>query len=223
MADSLFSSLVNMADPGVLRGIGSTLGESDQSVTRGVRSSIAAVMGALSSRAGDSNGLRGMLDLVPGNTPDLGFAQIFNNATNQQSSAIATGKRVLSGLFGSSESNVMNAIGRGSGLRSNTVSTLMASIAPFVLGFIGRKVRDGGTGMNGLAGLLQRDATAIRGALPDELGDVFWHRAAGTTAVTADPVVAQTVQHETVQTAIVQTETKKSRNWALPLVLGALA
>ena len=210
MDNSLYSSLVNMLDPRDIRKIGGALGESEQAVSQGLHSAVAATMGNLASTAGDPMALRKALDLLPDSTGDFTWSNVIEGAADAQSPATARGKRVLSGLFGSSEGNMLAGLARASGLRSAAMSTLMAAVVPFVLSFIRKRVRDEGLSMSGLASILQRETPAIRSALPTGLGDIIWPRVA-TAAAATSPVVAQTVT------------TERSTNWALPLALGALA
>lgn len=209
MADSLFASLLNMLDPRDIRGIGSALGEPEQSVSRCLQSSIAAVMGSLAGKAGDPGALRKTLDLLPSGLGDFGWSNAVETASDPQSPGIAIGRRIVSGLFGPAEGTVQNAIGTASGLRPNVVSTLLSVVAPLCLSFIGRRVRDDGLTMSGLGNILQRESGAIRNALPAGLSEVFWPRAAA--AATTSPVIAQEVKVE------------RSRNWVAPIALGALA
>src|SRR5262249_34386129 len=89
--------------------------------------------------------------------------------------------------------------------------------APFVLQFLGRKMRTDNLSAAGLAGSLEREIPSFWGAMPAGLGDLFWPRAANVTVADESPVVAQSVIPEVVPVA------SKSRNWVLPLAIGALA
>src|SRR5262249_22000328 len=92
---------------------------------------------------------------------------------------------------GSSESTVTDAISRECGLGSGTASSILTMVAPMVLGFLGKKVRDEGLTMSGLGGVLRRESSTIRSALPTGLSDIIWSR---STLATHSPVVAQSVQ-----------------------------
>jgi OmpA-OmpF porin, OOP family len=210
MADSLFTSILGMLDQRGVRGVSSALGESEHSVSSGMQSSIAAVLGSIASKAGDSSALRKTLDLLPSGSGDITWSNVVESAYHSQSPLITGGKRLFSGLFGSSESTVINAVSRGSGLRSDATSTLMAMAAPLALSFLARKVRDDGLTMKTLGDILQRETPAIQGALPTGLSDVFWPRK--STAAAASPVIAQTTHMES-----------SSRGWVMPIALAGLA
>src|SRR5260370_41754868 len=82
MSDSMFSSLLGMLDKPSLGGIASALGESEQSVSHGMESSIAAVLGGLAAKSEDPNSLRRILDLVPGTLRGVTGSQMASSAAN---------------------------------------------------------------------------------------------------------------------------------------------
>jgi OOP family OmpA-OmpF porin len=206
MSDSMFSSLLGMLDKPSLGGIASALGESEQSVSHGMESSIAAVLGGLAAKSEDPNSLRRILDLVPGTLGEVTGSQMASSVANRNSPLLSAGKRLMSGLFGNSESAVTSALSTQSGLRPGVTSTLIAMAAPMVMSFIGGRVRAEGMTMSGLGSLLQRESGTFRSALPAGLRDQFWPRAS-----TASPVVAQALESE-----------KPSTNWLPLLALAAL-
>lgn len=213
MADSLFGSLIHMLDPRDMRGISNAIGESEHSISRCVNSCVAAVMGSLASRSGDPGALRRMLDLLPSGTGDISWPATVESAVDPNSPAIGMGKRILSGLFGPAEDRVAAAIGHDSGVRSGVAPDMLAVIAPFVLSFVHRRVRDDGMSMSGLGNLLQRESATIRNAMPGEVRDEIWPRVAAPTT-TVPPVTTRFEQRE---------RRAGAGGWALPLALIALA
>lgn len=189
MADSLLTSLLGMLDAHTVEGIAGSLGASGQSVSQGLKSSIAAVLGGMASKAEDPHALRTMLDLPSGVSEGTTFSQIAQAASDPNSPLMSAGKRLFSGLFGNSADAVTDAVSAGSGLRTGTASTLLSMAAPMVLGFISNRVRTEGMNMTGLGNLLQRESGAIRSALPSGLSDLFWPR----QAATATPYPAATL------------------------------
>jgi len=206
---SLISELFSTIDRGALSGIAQKLGEPEQSVSRGLQSSMAATLGGLATQSENPSALRRLLDLVP--SGDLSLTNAIGAIGDPNSSLLTTGKHLLSSLFGTSEGTVTSALSTHTGLRSGVMSTLMSCAAPLVMSFLGRRVRDEGMTMGGLGNLLQRESPAIRAALPASLSDLFWPRE-HVAATSARPVVAQTVTREK----------SSSAGWLLPLFLLAL-
>jgi len=207
--ESLFASLLNTVDRRAIDAVSHTLGQPEQAVSRGMESSIACLLGGLAGKSGDTNALQRILDLVPGSPGAASWSQLAGSLSDPNSSLIAAGKRLLPALFGTGESNITNGISRASGLPLGATSTLLAMAGPVVMSFISKLIHDGGTTINGLASLLQRDSTSIRNALPANLNETLWPDTARVT--TASPVVAQTVQKE------------RSSSWVLPALATAAA
>jgi OOP family OmpA-OmpF porin len=208
MADSLFTSLLGMLDNRCVGELAGRLGESEQAVSRGMQSSIAAVLGSMASKSEDSSALRKILDLAPSTSGYGSWSQIASNVSDPNSPVISGGRRLLSGLFGNTQSNVTSALSADSGLRPGSTSALMAIVAPVVLNFISRRMLGEGMSISGLGDLLQRESSTIRSALPASLSHLFWPRA---PIVETPQVVAQTVERE-----------KSSWSWIAPLILAGL-
>ena len=206
---ALLASLLSMLDQRNVGGIADALGEPEQSVSHGMQSSIAAVLGGMASKSQDPSTLGTMLDLAPKTSQDAIWSQMANAVSDPNSPLMSAGKTVLSSLFGSSASAVTSGLSAESGLRSGAMSTLMTMVAPMVMSFLGKRVRDEGMTMSGLGSLLQRETPAIRSALPAGVNDLLWPRA--TEMPPAPPVVAQTAETQS-----------PSNRWIWPLILLAL-
>ena len=205
---SLLTDLFSTLDKRSLTGISSALGESEQTITRGMQPAMATVMGGLASKADNPNLLRRALDLVPsgGNVSCSNMATSF---ADPSSPGVTAGKSILSTLFGNSEGMITQALGAGLGLQSGLTSSLLTMAAPMVMGFLGRRVHEQGMNMGSLGSLLQREVPAIREAVPAGVSNLLWpaaHEPAARETVAASPVIAQTVTAE------------RARNW-YPLLL----
>ncbi len=194
MPDSIFASLLNMLDKRSVGEAAHALGQPEQTVTRGMETSVAALLGGMASKSQDPGALQKVLDIVPEKTGDLSWSQMIGGLTNPASTAMTAGKRMLSTLFGGKETAVVNGIGGASGLNSVAVSTLLSMAAPVVMGFLAKKVR-GGMSIGSLGNTLQQESGIIRNALPASLSELFWPSAT-VTERDISPVVAQTVQRE---------------------------
>jgi outer membrane protein OmpA-like peptidoglycan-associated protein len=208
---SLLTDLVSTLDNRSLRGIATAVGEPEQSVAQGMQSAIGTVLGGMANKAQNPDALQGLLNLLPAGARDLSWSNLASSVTDPGSSLASAGKRMLSTLFGGSESAVKGALGTETGLSPTVTSSLLTMAAPMVMGFLGRRVRDEGLSMAGLGGLLQREIPAIRNVLPASLTHLLWDREERTTTTTVEPVVAQSVVKE-----------RSSTGWILPLILLAL-
>jgi len=204
MSDSMFASLLNTLDKHTVGGVAHAIGQPEESVSHGMETSIAALLGGMASKSQDTGILQKVLDTVSGTGGDISWSQMANAVTNPTSSVMTAGKRVLSTLFGNKETAIVNGISRSSGLTTpGSALSLLSMCAPVVMSFLTRKMRDGGLSINNLGNMLQRESGVIRNALPASINDVFWPGTAtaaapGATTTREDvsPVIAQTVRQE---------------------------
>jgi OmpA-OmpF porin, OOP family len=196
MSDSMFGSLLNMLDKHTVGEVANALGQPQTSVARGMETSLAAMLGGIASKSGDTGALQKIFDMVPSSSGAVSWSQIASSIADPNSSLIASGKRLLPAIFGSGENAVTGGISRESGLSSGAITTLLSMAGPVVISFIMKRVRDGGLTMGNLGTALQRESAAIKSALPGGLSDLFWPAAATTTSANVSPVVAQAVHRE---------------------------
>lgn len=207
MARSLFDSLLGTLDRRSIGEMAGALGESEQSVSRGMESSIAVILAALIGKSQDTSELAKILDLAPAAYGDVTWSRVAAGASDPSSLLVSSGRRVLAALFGSEEGAVASAISIRSGLRPGATSTLMGMDACIVMCFVTKRLRDGGLSLSDFAAVLRGESAAVRDALPGGLSDLFWPRTTGA----ASAVVGQAA------------ERKKSSSWGLLLTLAALA
>jgi OOP family OmpA-OmpF porin len=217
MSDSMFASLLNTLDKRTVGDVAHALGQPEQSVSRGMETSIASLMGGMASRSQDSGTLQKVLDTVSGAGGDFSWSQMAGSLAAPSSSAMTAGKRVLSTLFGGKENAVVNGISKASGLTTpGSALTMLSMAAPVVMSFLTKRLRDGGMNISSLGALLQRESGAIQNALPASMHELFWPGATTTARETTvkeqvSPVVAQAVHRE-----------KSGSGWLAAVAIAAL-
>jgi outer membrane protein OmpA-like peptidoglycan-associated protein len=199
----MFASLLNTLDKHTVGEVAHAIGQPEQSVSHGMETSIAALLGGMASKSQDTGLLQKVLDTVSGTGGDISWSQMAGGVTNPTSSVMTAGKRVLSSLFGNKETGIVNGISRASGLTTpGSALTLLSMCAPVVMSFLTRRMRDGGMTISSLGSTLQRESGVIRNALPASINDIFWPGTATAAAAgptvreDVSPVIAQTVQQE---------------------------
>jgi OOP family OmpA-OmpF porin len=205
---ALLTDLFNTLDKPSLAGIAGAVGESEQSVSKGMQTALGTVLGGMACKSDNPTLLQKVLALIPAGSGDVSWSKLAGGVSDPNSPLISGGKRMLSTLFGGSENAVTSALGAESGFRPSVTSSLMAMAAPMVMSFLSTRMRDGGMTIGGLGTLLQRETPAIRAALPASLTDLIWPH----PMTTASPVVAQTITRERRPTG----------RWIVPLILLAL-
>ncbi len=171
MAASIVESVMSFLGPQVTGPLASQLGESTDTVQRGLQASSAAMLSGIAAKADEPGFLSQIFGLItnPANgasalsslTSNVGAA-----TTGTGSSMVDLGSSFLSSIFGPRQSSVADAIGQTSGLSSSKAISLLTMAAPLVLGALGSHVRENGLSASGLANSLKSEASGLQRFLP---------------------------------------------------------
>jgi len=209
MAGSILDSLMGMLGPQVIGPVASQLGESPETVQRGLQTGSAAMLAGLAAKVGQPGFLGQIFSLItnPANSSSA-LSGITSNLGSLASGATSSplgslGGQFLSSIFGSNLSTVTDSLGRSTGLAGGKMGSLLSMAAPLVLGFLGQHVRQNGLSAADLGNTLKAEAPSFQRFLPAGLGSML---GGVSHAVTAAPA---------------QVASAGSR-WLWPLVLLAL-
>ena len=169
---TLLDSLTALANPAVGR-IAQRLGESDATVSRGMQASLASVLSGLVNKSNDVGIVRRIFDLIASRENAANVDDVTNLVNGLSSSSTSSlGATLLSSLFGNRTSNVGELIARTAGFKnSSSGASLLNMAAPLVLGFLGKRVRDGNLSLGGLTNLLAGERDSILAAAPAGLAN----------------------------------------------------
>jgi outer membrane protein OmpA-like peptidoglycan-associated protein len=209
MAASIFESLLSTVDSHSIGEVANAIGQPAQTVAKGMKTTIAALLSGLVAKSGDPGALRGIIDLVAGTAGQLSWPQAASILADPNSPLMTVGKRLLPTLFGDTENAVASGISQASGLPVWASSNLLTVVAPMVMSYLANYMRVTGMNINGLGSILQRESATFRKALPSGLREIFQPE---TTAEAPTPVIAQATRRQT------------SSAWILPaLAIAGLA
>jgi hypothetical protein len=209
------------------------LGTSSDTTRTAVTAAVPTLLGALGSVASTRDGasrLASTLDSLDTSVQGNITQSLANGKSCQD-----LGTKLLGSLFGSGMlSGLANALGRFTGLGSESTASLLSALTPIVLGVLKRHTQGMGANASGLTQLLEEQKQNIVDAMPSGLSNTLagvssisgmtdWARStagsvyqAGRTAVSE---TARTV-HATVAAGA------SARRWALPvlalLILGGV-
>jgi OmpA-OmpF porin, OOP family len=208
MAASIVESVMSFLGPQVAGPLASRLGESTDTVQRGLQSSSAAMLSGLAAKADEPGFISQIFGLITNPANDAGALSSFTSSlgsatTGTASSLTDLGSRFLSSIFGARESAVADAIGQTSGLPSSKAMSLLTMAAPLVLGALGSHVRENGLSASGLANSLKTEASGLQRFLPAGL----------LSSLTASPAY---VANQTAKAA------GAANRWLWPVILLAI-
>jgi OOP family OmpA-OmpF porin len=186
----ILDSLMGMLGPQVLGPVASQLGESTETVQRGLQTGSAAMLAGLASKVGQPGFLSQIFGLItnPANTSGA-LSSITSNLGSLASGASSSpmgnlGGQFLSSIFGSNLSSVTDSLGRAGGLTSGKMGSLLTMAAPLVLGVLGQHIRQNGLSAGDLGNTLKAEAPSFQRFLPAGLGSLL---GGATSAVAAAP------------------------------------
>ena len=179
MAGSIVESLTNLLGPQVLNPLASQLGESTDTVQRGLQGGAAAMLAGIAAKAHEPGFLGQIFGLVTNPANNAGaLSSITSNVTSLASgagnSSIADlGSRFVSTIFGSGQATVTDSVARASGLSAGKMGTLLSMAAPMVLGVLGQHVRQNGLTASGLGDAVKAEAPGLQRFLPAGFGSLL--------------------------------------------------
>ena len=171
MAASIVESVMSFLGPQVAGPLASQLGESTDTVQRGLQAGSAAMLSGIAAKADEPGFLSQIFGLITNPANNAGALSSLTSGLGSAVTGAASplgdlGSRFLSSIFGSRQSAVADAIGQTSGLPSSKAMSLLTMAAPLVLGALGNHVRENGLSASGLASSLKSEASGLQRFLP---------------------------------------------------------
>jgi OmpA-OmpF porin, OOP family len=212
----ILDSLMGMLGPQVVGPVASQLGESTETVQRGLQTGSAAMLAGLAAKVGQPGFLSQIFSLItnPANSSGA-LSSLTSNPASLLSGTTSSplgslGSQFLSNIFGSNMSSVTDAIGRSTGLAGGKAGSLLSMAAPLVLGVLGQHVRQNGLSAGDLGNTLKAEASSFQRFLPSGLGSLLG--GASSTVAAAQAKVA----------AAPAEVAAAGNRWLWPLILLAL-
>ena len=112
-----------------------------------ITSALPSLLGAMQKNASTPGGAEALAKALGDHAGNAG-----NILGNLKAADLTDGSKILSHIFGGSLSSVISKISKQTGVASNSVSSILASIAPSLLALLGKQ--NGNSGAAGLGGLL---------------------------------------------------------------------
>lgn len=139
MSINIINQIKNLFGDNFNSSAAAALGESESSLAKGMSGLIPTVLLSLINRGGSSSGIGNILSNITGDEATFNPGSILNNINNSESGSLMSGAGpLLTSLFGDKIANVTAGLSNYSGLKGTSISALLATIAPAILGFIKR-------------------------------------------------------------------------------------
>lgn len=213
---NLVKDIVDRCSGDILNQIGAKLGVDEDAAGDAVQAAVPAMLGGLASIASREDGARKLTSAIS----SLGSSSMDDMAGMLRGDADALANRgsgLLSSLFGDGMiASLAGALGKYAGLTSGSIKSLLAMLAPMVLGKVASAWKAKGGTPQALTNLFAEQRHNIAEAMPSgfSLADApDW-----STAQRAAPSTATATADRYARPA-----KRSAASWAVPLALGALA
>jgi len=172
MSSSIIDSVMGFLGPQVSGALASQMGESSETIQRGLQGGAAAMLSGLVSKADEPGFIGQIFGMLTNPSTTGALSGLISNPAAAVTGAGAAsplgdlGGKFLSLIFGSRMGAVTDAIGQFSGLGGSKASSLLSMAAPLVLGGLSKFVRDNNTSPASLISSLKSEGPKLQGLLP---------------------------------------------------------
>lgn len=175
-ASRLFDTLAEVLGPGGLERISREIGADREQTERGVAAALPVLLGGL-AREAEGQGASSLNSALE-QDHDGSLLDDFSSSLNTRAgtgggifgdrapSRATNGDGILRHVLGPKRRPVEQGIGRASGLGGAQVSTLLATLAPMLMGVLGRLKRQNAMGQQEVAGLLREERENVERQVP---------------------------------------------------------
>ena len=129
--------------------ISKTLKIDSKQVSSVITAALPSLLGAMQKNASSQAGAASLAEALGYHAGNAG-----NIINNLKSADLTDGGKILSHIFGGNLSSVLGGISKNTGVTSNAIGSILASIAPSLLALLGKRQQGNGIDASGLAGML---------------------------------------------------------------------
>jgi hypothetical protein len=166
---SILDTLSAHLDDKALQQISGRIGADQGATSKAIAAAVPLLLGALARNASQGDGAQRLHDAIARDHD----GSVLNDVPGVlQSAPPSGGEAILGHVLGDQRGLAEQAIARSSGLDPAKAGSLLATLAPLVLGAVGRVRQDRGLDANGLAGLLGGEREALTASAPGMMGIV---------------------------------------------------
>ena len=142
----------------LIAGTGKQLGMGEKKASMAIQSAIPLILGAMKNNASSTAGATNLLKALGDKKHEGNILDNLSNILGGKKidhDVMQDGAGILGHVFGGREENVARAVGKSSGLDLGQAMNILKVVAPFVMGFLGKKKRaDNINNQSGIGDLL---------------------------------------------------------------------
>jgi len=152
---------------GASRTIAQRLGVSEATANTAVQVAVPLILAALARNANQPQGAQSLHDAINKDHDGSIFDNLMGYVSNPQT---ANGAGILGHVFGTQQSAIQNNLAQATGMDQNSAAGLLETVAPLVMGAVGRTQQQEGLDPSGLSNLLNQQQQQAQTNAPGAMG-----------------------------------------------------
>ena len=164
---SLMETIMNTLGGDVTKKLSGQLGTDEKTTGAAAGAAVTTLLGALSRNASRQGGAESLANALNKDHDGSVMDDLSGFLSNPQ---IGNGDGILKHVLGNRRANVEQGIGKAVGLDAGTAGQLLSTLAPIVMGALGKQQRGQGMNASALAGLLGQERESIERQQPAAKG-----------------------------------------------------
>jgi len=150
--------------------LGQQIGADPQKTSQAIQAALPMLLSGLNHNASKPDGAASLLGALQRDHDGSLLDNIGGLLGGNASGAAADGEGILQHVLGDRQEHAQQVIAKQSGVNPAQAATILAAIAPVVMGALGRMQRSQGLDANGLSSLLKDEHAATAEAQPGLMG-----------------------------------------------------
>jgi len=191
--DNMLDAVMGSMGGNELGMLSSLLGSDNEMVQKGVAAAIPAILGGLAANTKQQSGTESLFNAL-NKDHDGSILDNLGGFLGQGESPDGAG--ILGHIFGDKRPQVEQTVAQQSGLPSGLIAKLLPMLAPIIMGYLGRKMREGALDTGGLGGLVQGEAKSTGASSIPGLEDILGGVLSGGQARQQQPQQQQPQQQQ---------------------------
>lgn len=209
-----------LGDEGIAK-IAQLLGLDGAMVSKALEGGLPAILGGLATKASSGAGATELTDLLKGGTLPTSLDDVAQAHASDEgkTASVQAGNDLLGSIFGGKLDSILGGLGKFSGLDKLGIGSLLAAVAPMLLGWLGKQVPGGVSSPSQLAGFLSSKASEVQGGLGGDLKGLVGGFGLGSVAGAASGAVSSAASSVTSALPAPSAKGVTGLGWLVPLVL----
>ncbi len=164
---SILETLIGQLGKNEMKGIARQIGADQGTTSTAVSAALPMLFSALNRNAGSGDGAEALSSALA-KDHDGGILDDIMGFVGQAQSG--PGAKILSHVLGAKQGAVQTGLSKSTGMGSESMGKLLVTLAPMVMGALGRQKRQGNLDAQGIAGMLQGERRNVERQAPKQLG-----------------------------------------------------